>query len=59
VPNYPTAIHVIGAPKLFYDAPSKQYLVTWHTPHEHDRTELPERYRVSQRTLYATSQDLR
>jgi hypothetical protein len=59
VPNYPTAIHAIGAPKLYYDAPSKQYLLTWHTPHEHDRTDLPEPYWVSQRTLYVTSPDLK
>jgi len=58
VPNYPTAIRAIGAPKVFYDEPSRQYVVTWHTPHEHNRTELPEPYWVSQRTLYVTSPDL-
>jgi hypothetical protein len=59
VPDYSTAIRAIGAPKLFYDEPSRQYVVTWHTPHEHNRTELPEPYWVSQRTLYVTSPDLK
>ena len=59
VPNYPTALPAIGAPKLFFDAPSKQYVVTWHTPHQMERTDLPEPYWVSQRTLYVTSADLK
>jgi hypothetical protein len=59
VPDYPTPIRAIGAPKIFYDEASKQYLVTWHTPHEMDRTDLPEPYWASQRTLYVTSPDLK
>ncbi len=59
VPNYPKAIHRIGAPKLFYDSRSAQYLVTWHTTHEIDNQDLPEPYWAGQRTLYATSKDLR
>ena len=59
VPNYPTAMARIGAPKIYYDRPSGQYLLTWHTPHEMDRTDLPEPYWASQRTLYVTSKDLR
>ncbi|MDO4558287.1 MAG: glycosyl hydrolase family 43, partial [Planctomycetia bacterium] len=34
IPEYPTAMQRIGAPKLFYDQDSSQYLLTWHTPHE-------------------------
>jgi len=49
----------IGAPKLFYDQPSKQYVISWHTPHLEGTTEDPERYWASQRTLYVTSKDLK
>jgi hypothetical protein len=59
VPDYATAIRAIGAPKLFYDGPSKQYVVTWHTPHRMDRHDLAEPYWASQRTLYVTSPDLK
>jgi hypothetical protein len=58
VPDYDTAIQAIGAPKLFYDEPSKQYVITWHTPHRM-KQELPEPYWASQRTLYVTSPDLK
>lgn len=59
VPNYPKPLMRIGAPKLFYDADSSQFLLTWHTPHELDRTDVPEPYWASQRTLYVTSKDLK
>ncbi len=59
VPDYPNPIRAIGAPKLFYDEASKQYVVTWHTPHEMGDTDLPEPYWASQRTLYVTSPDLK
>jgi hypothetical protein len=59
IPDYPKTLARIGAPKLFYDAASSHYLLTWHTPHELGRTALPEPYWASQRTLYATSPDLR
>lgn len=58
VPDYPDALARIGAPKLFFDEPSKQYVLTWHTPHELGRTELPEPYWASQRTLVVTSTNL-
>jgi beta-xylosidase len=48
-PNY-NPLQRIGAPKLFYDSMSKEYVITWHTP---------ERYWASQRTLYVTSKDLK
>ncbi|MCA9259509.1 MAG: glycoside hydrolase family 43 protein [Planctomycetales bacterium] len=59
VPDYPTAMPRIGAPKLFYDATEAQYLVTWHTTHDMGETSLPEPYWAGQRTLYATSPDLK
>ncbi|HWB85928.1 MAG TPA: glycoside hydrolase family 43 protein [Bryobacteraceae bacterium] len=59
VPNYPHPLQRIGAPKLFYDDASSQYVVTWHTPHVQGTKEDPERYWASQRTLYVTSKDLK
>ncbi len=58
-PNYPHPLRRIGAPKLFYDRPSSQYLLTWHTPSLEGTREDPERYWASQRTLYVTSRDLK
>ncbi len=58
-PGYSQALPRIGAPKLFYDQDSSQYVLTWHTPHEHGTPEDPERYWASQRTLYLTSKDLK
>lgn len=58
VPNYPKALPRIGAPKLFYDESSKQYLLTWHTTHDLGKTDLPEPYWAGQRTIYVTSSDL-
>ena len=58
VPDYPKALPRIGAPKLFFDEASSQYLLTWHTPHDLGETDLPEPYWASQRTLYVTSKDL-
>ena len=34
VPDYPKALPRIGAPKLFFDTASSQYLLTWHTTHD-------------------------
>jgi hypothetical protein len=59
VPDYPKPLFRIGAPKLFFDEASSQYLLTWHTPHELGPTNLPEPYWASQRTLYVTSKDLK
>lgn len=58
-PNYGEALQRIGAPKLFFDESSKQYVLTWHTPHLEGTEEDPERYWASQRTLYVTSKDLK
>jgi len=58
VPDYPAALPRIGAPKLFFDVANSRYLLSWHTPHELGKTDLPEPYWASQRTLYVTSRDL-
>ncbi|WP_461532176.1 glycoside hydrolase family 43 protein [Sinomicrobium sp.] len=57
-PGYTEALQRIGAPKLFYDEASGQFIMTWHTPHEEGSKEDPERYWASQRTLYVFSKDL-
>lgn len=59
VPDYPKAMPRIGAPKLFFDSASGQYVVTWHTTHDLGPTTLPEPYWAGQRTLYTLSKDLR
>lgn len=59
VPDYPKALLRIGAPKLFYDTASSQFLLSWHTPHDLGETTLPEPYWASQRTLFVTSKDLK
>ncbi len=59
VPQYPKAMPRIGAPKVYYDQSTSQYLVTWHTTHDLGETDLPEPYWAGQRTLYATSKDLK
>ena len=59
IPDYPTAMARIGAPKLFFDQAASRYLLTWHTPHHMPASDLPEPYWASQRTLYVTSPDLR
>ena len=58
VPDYPKALPRIGAPKLFFDEASSQYVLTWHTAHDLGQTDLPEPYWASQRTLFVTSKDL-
>jgi len=58
VPDYPKAMARIGAPKLFFDQSSAQYLLTWHTTHDLGKTDLPEPYWAGQRTLFVTSKDL-
>ena len=58
-PGYSQALQRIGAPKLYYDEASGEYVMTWHTPHQEGTKEDPERYWASQRTLYVTSKDLK
>lgn len=58
-PDYSYALQRIGAPKLFYDKNSQQYVLSWHTPHKEGTKEDPERYWASQRTLYVLSKDLK
>lgn len=59
VAGYPHPLQRIGAPKLFFDKPSGQFLLTWHTPSLEGSKEDPERYWGSQRTLFVQSKDLK
>lgn len=58
-PGYEHALQRIGAPKLFYDEATGQYIMTWHTPHKEGTPEDAEIYWASQRTLYVLSPDLK
>lgn len=58
-PGYSNALQRIGAPKLYFDQASAQYMLTWHTPHLEGTEDDPERYWASQRTLYVLSKDLK
>lgn len=58
-PGYENALQRIGAPKLFYDKASSQFIMTWHTPHKEGTKEDPERYWASQRTLFVLSKNLK
>jgi hypothetical protein len=58
-PDYSQALQRIGAPKLFFDEASKQFVMSWHTPHLKETPEDGERYWASQRTLYVISKDLK
>ena len=59
IPGLPNALQRIGAPKLYYDVPSAQFLLTWHTPNVPGSDADLERYWASLRTLFVTSPDLR
>lgn len=59
IPGHANALQRIGAPKLFFDEASGQFLLTWHTPTLEGSKADPERYWGSQRTLYVRSTDLR
>ena len=58
-PGYSEALQRIGAPKLYYDMATRQFIMTWHTPHKEGTKEDPEKYWASQRTLYVLSKDLK
>ncbi len=57
-PNFTPALHYIGAPKIFFDEPSSQYLITWHSTQEKPIKEDTEQFWRGMRTLYVTSKDM-
>jgi hypothetical protein len=59
VPDFTAAHPHKGAPKIFFDAATAQYLITWHSTTLAPVAEEPERFWSGMRTLYVTSKDLR
>ena len=59
IPGHPHTLQRIGAPKLYFDRPSGEFLLTWHTPNLDGTADDPERYWASQRTLFVRSADLK
>ncbi len=59
VPNFKPAIEYKGAPKIFYDTDSRQYLITWHSTIEKPIKEDTEQFWRGMRTLFVTSKDLK
>lgn len=49
----------LGAPKMFYDATSKRYIITWHSPKPDIPRNDTENYWCSMRTFYILSPDLK
>ena len=49
----------LGAPKVYFDQSTRQYILLWHTPHLNGTEKDAERYWQSQRTLYVLSKDLK
>lgn len=57
-PDFEPALRYHGAPKIFCDVASSQYLITWHSTCEKPIREDPEKFWSGMRTLYVTSKDL-
>lgn len=47
-----------GAPKIYFDPPTREYVITWHTPTLPGDPKDPEAHWRSMRTLVVTSKDL-
>lgn len=58
-PDFKPMEEVHGAPKIFYDRQTSQYLITWHTSQNRKDPIDTELYWRGQRTLYITSTDLK
>jgi hypothetical protein len=59
IPDFKPQERTYGAPKIYYDEDTAQYLITWHTSQNKKLREKPEHYWAGQRTLYITSKDLK
>jgi len=57
-PGYESPGKWHGAPKLFYDADTDRYLLTWHFSNRRKLKEDPENYWSGMRTFCSTSRDL-
>ena len=58
-PDFKPAIDYKGAPKIFYDADSGRYLITWHSTLLPPIKDDTEQFWRGMRTLYVTSTDLK
>ncbi|MBN1816268.1 MAG: glycoside hydrolase family 43 protein [Sedimentisphaerales bacterium] len=58
-PDFKPALLYLGAPKLYYDDSTSQYLITWHSTIEPPIKEDTEQFWRGMRTLYVTSKDLK
>lgn len=58
-PGFRPALRYHGAPKIMYDEPSGQYLITWHSTELEPIKEDTEQFWRGMRTLYVLSKDLR
>jgi hypothetical protein len=59
VPGFPDARPYKGAPKIFYEKDTEQYIITWHTPTLKREPDFVADYWCSMRTLYVLSKDLK
>jgi len=57
-PNFTPTLRYHGAPKIFFDGPSSQYIITWHSTQEKPIKEDTEQFWRGMRTLYVTSKDM-
>ena len=57
-PGFTPALRYHGAPKMFFDKASAQYLITWHSTNERPIREDTEKFWSGMRTLYVLSHDL-
>ncbi|MCP4641148.1 MAG: glycoside hydrolase family 43 protein [bacterium] len=58
-PNFSPGFEYKGAPKIYFDAPSKTYVISWHTPSVKESEGGNKGMWESMRTLYVTSTDLK
>jgi len=58
-PDFEPALRYHGAPKIHFDEPSGQYLITWHSTCLPPIKEDTEQFWRGMRTLYVLSKDLR
>jgi len=58
-PDFKPALRYHGAPKILYDMPTRQYLITWHSTRTAPDPKQPEAFWSGMRTLYVTSKDLK
>jgi hypothetical protein len=56
--DFKSTIAYHGAPKIYFDAVARQYVITWHTPTLPGDPKDPEAHWRSMRTLFVTSKDL-